>query len=58
MLDLNEIIDKAPKSEPDIPLPSLEEQQRIVAELKAIEAKGELTPEILEQYFGAKKDAE
>ena len=56
MIDLNDLLDKAPKSEPDIPLPSLEEQKRIVAELKALEEKGELTPEVLEQYFGAKKD--
>ncbi|SHE37693.1 chromosome partitioning protein ParA [Vibrio gazogenes] len=33
-------------------LPSLDEQKAIVEKLKALEAKGELTPEILEQYFG------
>ncbi|MGO1297985.1 MAG: restriction endonuclease subunit S [Vibrio sp.] len=33
-------------------LPTLEEQQAIVAKLKQLEEKGELTPEILEHYFG------
>ncbi|WP_099608532.1 restriction endonuclease subunit S [Vibrio coralliilyticus] len=38
--------------EPEVPLPSLEEQKAIAAELKKLEEAGELTPEILEQYFG------
>lgn len=41
-------------------LPTLEQQKQIVAELKSLEAKGELTPEVLEEYFGkfyAKTDA-
>ncbi|EPM1918488.1 restriction endonuclease subunit S [Vibrio parahaemolyticus] len=38
--------------EPEVKLPSLEEQKAIAAELKKLEAKGKLTPEILEQYFG------
>lgn len=33
-------------------LPSLEEQREIVAKLKALEAAGELTPEVLEAHFG------
>ncbi|KUI98300.1 hypothetical protein [Vibrio sp. MEBiC08052] len=33
-------------------LPSLDEQKAIVAKLKELEAKGELTPEVLEAYFG------
>ncbi|SIO96866.1 chromosome partitioning protein ParA [Vibrio spartinae] len=33
-------------------LPSLDEQKAIVAKLKELEAKGELTPEVLEEYFG------
>ena len=37
--------------EPEVPLPSLEEQQSIAAELKKLEQAGELTPEILEKYF-------
>jgi len=37
---------------PEVPLPSLEEQKAIVAELQRLEAEGELTPEILEQFFG------
>ncbi|MBU2899150.1 restriction endonuclease subunit S [Vibrio hepatarius] len=38
--------------EPEVPLPSLEEQQSVVAELKKLEEAGELTPEILKKYFG------
>ncbi|MDW2062685.1 restriction endonuclease subunit S, partial [Vibrio sp. Vb1076] len=38
--------------EPEVKLPSLEEQKAIAAELKKLEAEGKLTPEILEQYFG------
>ena len=53
MIDLNQLIENAPKSEPDIPLPSLEEQKRIAAKLKELDEKGELTPEILEAYFGS-----
>ncbi|MER2498921.1 restriction endonuclease subunit S [Vibrio neptunius] len=36
----------------EVALPSLEEQKAIAAELKKLEEAGELTPEILEQYFG------
>ncbi|NVD08409.1 restriction endonuclease subunit S [Vibrio sp. JPW-9-11-11] len=39
-------------SEPEVALPSLEEQQAIAQELKQLEAEGKLTPEVLEQYFG------
>ncbi|NRF30565.1 restriction endonuclease subunit S [Vibrio coralliilyticus] len=38
--------------EPEVALPTLEEQKAIAAELKKLEEAGELTPEILEQYFG------
>lgn len=38
--------------EPEVALPSLEEQKAIAAELKKLEEAGELTPEILEKYFG------
>ena len=38
--------------EPEVALPSLEEQKAIAAELKKLEEAGELTPEILEQHFG------
>ncbi|WP_341662075.1 restriction endonuclease subunit S [Vibrio sp.] len=38
--------------EPEVALPSLEEQKAIAAELKKLEEAGELTPYILEQYFG------
>ncbi|ELX7500173.1 restriction endonuclease subunit S [Vibrio fluvialis] len=39
-------------SEPEVALPSLEEQKVIAAELKKLEAEGKLTPEVMEQYFG------
>ncbi|PKF50435.1 ATPase [Enterovibrio nigricans] len=55
MIDIENLMKDAPEREPDLPLPTLEEQKRIAAELKALEAKGELTPEILEKYFGGKK---
>lgn len=38
--------------EEEVKLPTLEEQQAIVAELKRLEGAGKLTPEILEHYFG------
>lgn len=38
--------------EPEVKLPSLEEQKQIAAELKKLEAEGKLTPEVLEHYFG------
>ncbi|MFG0770374.1 restriction endonuclease subunit S [Vibrio plantisponsor] len=39
-------------NEPEVSLPSIEEQKAIVAELKRLEAEGKLTPEILEEHFG------
>lgn len=47
-----ELLSQEAGDEPEVKLPSLEEQQEIVAELKKLEAEGKLTPEILEQYFG------
>ncbi|GAB7224882.1 chromosome segregation ATPase [Vibrio owensii] len=47
-----ELISQEAGDEPEVKLPSLEEQQEIVAELKKLETEGKLTPEILEQYFG------
>ncbi|AIV07603.1 MULTISPECIES: hypothetical protein [Vibrio] len=47
-----ELISQEAGDEPEVKLPSLEEQQEIVAELKKLEAEGKLTPEVLEQYFG------
>ncbi|MFB9215745.1 restriction endonuclease subunit S [Vibrio sinaloensis] len=38
--------------EPEVALPSIDEQKAIAAELKKLEAEGKLTPEVLEQYFG------
>ncbi|MEJ2766412.1 ATPase [Photobacterium sp. MCCC 1A19761] len=46
-LSLPEDIEK----EPELPIPALDEQKRIVEELKRLEAAGELTPEILEAYM-------
>ncbi|PMH43167.1 chromosome partitioning protein ParA [Vibrio sp. 10N.286.49.B3] len=37
---------------PEVKLPTLEEQKAVVAKLKALEAEGKLTPEVLEQHFG------
>ncbi|OOF13673.1 MULTISPECIES: restriction endonuclease subunit S [Salinivibrio] len=51
---LQHIADDAPEHEPDT-LPSLDEQKAIVAKLKALEEKGELTDEILAQYFAVKQ---
>ena len=39
------------EKEPELPMPSLEQQKKIVAQLKALEEKGELTPEILEAFI-------
>ncbi|KII76049.1 hypothetical protein [Vibrio renipiscarius] len=39
-------------NEPEVALPTMEEQKTIAAELKRLEEAGELTPEVLEQYFG------
>ncbi|EOU2463891.1 restriction endonuclease subunit S [Vibrio navarrensis] len=45
-------ISEQANQEPEVKLPSLEEQQKIAAELKQLEAEGKLTPEVLEHYFG------
>ena len=47
-----EMISQEASQEPEVKLPSLDEQKEIVAELKKLEAEGKLTPEVLEQYFG------
>lgn len=39
------------EKEPELPVPSLDAQKKIVATLKALEEKGELTPEILEAFM-------
>lgn len=58
MLDLENLMKNAPERETDMPLPSIEEQKRIVAELKALEERNELTPEILAKYFGSQSNKE
>ena len=50
MLDNLSIPDDIQK-EPELPLPSLDDQKRIVEELKRLEAAGELTPEVLEAFM-------
>ncbi|WP_428773472.1 restriction endonuclease subunit S [Vibrio sp.] len=55
-----ELMSEEAEQQPEVALPSLEDQQAIAAELKKLEAEGKLTPEILEHYFGqfyAKTDA-
>ncbi|CAE6930604.1 hypothetical protein ACOMICROBIO_GDFFDHBD_02571 [Vibrio sp. B1REV9] len=47
-----EQISQEAAQEPEVKLPSLEEQKEIVEQLKKLEAEGNLTPEVLEQYFG------
>ncbi|ASI93875.1 MULTISPECIES: chromosome partitioning protein ParA [Vibrio] len=47
-----EMISQEAAQEPEVKLPSLDEQKQIAAELKKLEAEGKLTPEVLEQYFG------
>jgi restriction endonuclease S subunit len=47
-----EAISQQVSDEPEVKLPSMEEQKEIAAKLKELEEKGELTPEVLEQFFG------
>ncbi|CAM3066871.1 restriction endonuclease subunit S [Vibrio rarus] len=49
--DLEAMVEEA-QDQPEQQLPSIEEQKQIAAELKKLEEAGELTPEVLEQYFG------
>ena len=53
--DLNLINQDEIDKEPELPIPSMEEQKRIVAELKRLEEAGELTPEILEEFMTGKR---
>lgn len=50
MNELNQLLEGA-LEQPEVALPSYEEQQAIVKRLKSLEAAGELTPEILAEYF-------
>lgn len=38
--------------EPEVKLPTMDEQKAIVEKLKKLEAEGKLTPEVLEEHFG------
>ncbi len=57
MLD-NLQIPKGIEQEPELPVPSIEEQKKVVAELKRLEEAGELTPEILEEFMTGKRKPE
>ncbi|PSU35753.1 ATPase [Photobacterium lutimaris] len=43
------------EQEPELAIPSIEEQKRIVEELKRLEEAGELTPEVLEEFMTGKR---
>ncbi|MDV5167908.1 ATPase [Photobacterium rosenbergii] len=45
------------KKEPELAIPSIDEQKRIVEELKRLEEAGELTPELLEEFMTGKRTA-
>ncbi|MEE1673777.1 ATPase [Agarivorans aestuarii] len=57
MLD-NLNIPEGIEKEPELPVPSMEEQKKIVAELKRLEEAGKLTPEILEEFMTGKRKPE
>ncbi|MCW8328600.1 ATPase [Photobacterium sp. SDRW27] len=57
MLD-NLTIPEDIEKEPELAIPSIDEQKRIVAELKRLEEAGELTPEILEEFMTGKRNLE
>lgn len=57
MLD-NLNIPEGIEKEPELPIPSIEDQKRIVEELKRLEEAGELTPELLEEYMTGKRSLE
>ncbi|SMY34349.1 hypothetical protein PMAL9190_01624 [Photobacterium malacitanum] len=51
MHDLNLSLPDDYEKEPELPIPSIDEQKKIVAELKRLEESGELTPEILQAFM-------
>ncbi|MDO6762426.1 ATPase [Agarivorans sp. 1_MG-2023] len=57
MLD-NLSIPEGIEKEPELPVPSMEDQKKIVAELKRLEEAGKLTPEILEEFMTGKRKPE
>jgi restriction endonuclease S subunit len=56
--DLNLSVPENITQEPELPIPSLDDQKLIVAELKRLEDAGELTPEILEEFMTGKRKPE
>ncbi|EGQ8528764.1 restriction endonuclease subunit S [Vibrio cholerae] len=47
-----ELMSQQVAEEPETQLPSLDEQKAIAEKLKQLETEGQLTPEVLEAYFG------
>lgn len=47
-----EMMSQEMEEQPEVALPSLDEQKTIVAKLKKLEAENKLTPDVLEQHFG------
>lgn len=58
MHDLNLSLPEDIEKEPELPIPELDEQKKIVAELKRLEAAGELTPEILQAFMTGERKPE
>ncbi|WP_087016822.1 ATPase [Thaumasiovibrio subtropicus] len=59
MIDSLNLVDEIEvEKEPELPIPSLEDQAKIVAELKKLEEAGELTPELLHAYMTGEKKPE
>nr|WP_086940855.1 ATPase [Thaumasiovibrio occultus] len=54
-LDLLNQIGAGAEKEAELPERSIEEQRKIVAELKRLEEAGELTPELLQAYMTGEK---
>ncbi len=47
-----EMLSQESSDEPEVKLPTLEEQKAVVEKLKKLEAEGKLTPDVLEEHFG------
>ncbi|WP_305408108.1 ATPase [Photobacterium leiognathi] len=58
MHDLNLSIPDDFEKEPELPIPEIDEQKKIVAELKRLEEAGELTPEILHTFMTGERKPE
>ncbi|WP_318453855.1 ATPase [Photobacterium leiognathi] len=58
MHDLNLSIPDDFEKELELPIPEIDEQKKIVAELKRLEEAGELTPEILHAFMTGERKPE